>query len=201
MNESSSSSLSSSSSSSWSSSSSSSSPPLSSSSSSSSPSSSLSSSSSSSSSSAAAAAELERIYSVIWMGKEKGRGRGQGIHASLSESFNTLESLVGGKERRGAGGNWDDLDVQQYLSRLRLFICQQYYLGGWEEASWRLRGRGNFFSRSFTALGKGTSIGREMEGSPILRWGGGTESEMVACNGLNLYHIPAYALEDDDLPD
>ena len=148
MNESSSSSLSSSSSSSWSSSSSSSSPPLSSSSSSSSPSSSLSSSSSSSSSSAAAA-ELERIYSVIWMGKERGRGRGQGIHASLSESFDTL---VGGMERRGAGGNGDDLDVQQYLSRLPLLICRQYYVGGWEGASWRVRGRGHFFSRFYTAL-------------------------------------------------
>src|SRR6218665_552981 len=141
MNESSSSSLSSSSSSS--------SPPLSSSSSSSSPSSSLSSSSSSSSSSAAAAAELERIYSVIWMGKERGRGRGQGIHASLSESFDTL---VGGMERRGAGGNGDDLDVQQYLSRLPLLICLQYYVGGWEGASWRVRGRGHFFSRFYTAL-------------------------------------------------
>jgi len=74
-------------------------------------------------------------------------------------------------ERRGAGGNGDDLDVQQYLSRLPLLICRQYYVGGWEGASWRVRGRGNFFSRFYTALEKGTSIGREMEGSPILRWG------------------------------
>ena len=74
-------------------------------------------------------------------------------------------------------------------------------MGGWKAANWRPRGRGNFYSCSFTAIEKVSSIGREMEGKITDGgWGGETAGEMVECNGLNLSHIPVYAFENNDLP-
>jgi len=90
-------------------------------------------------------------------GRGRGRGRGPGMHVSL---FSTLEPLVSGIGRGGAGGKGGEISE----SNATVELPTVGDVGGWEGASWRPRGRGHFLSCAFNALDKESSIGPDTEG-------------------------------------
>jgi len=119
----------------------------------------------------------------------------KGIHVSL---LSTLEPLVSGMGRGGAGGKGGEISE----SNATVKLPTAGDVGGWEGVSWRPRGQGHFLSCSFNALEMESSIGPDMERSLRGGVGGrGSVSEAVDCNRSNYSNI--YAFEDDiqdDIP-